>query len=92
MRGDADSLIYPNVGTSLWDVGPGTVMIQALGGHVSGIRGEQYPYSNSTKTEDIKINYGLLVLNNHHFVDKLVQDFKSMLTEIGQGEGVITGL
>lgn len=43
---NSDCHIYSTGGASRWDIGPGTVMIRALGGHVSGIRGEQYEYFN----------------------------------------------
>lgn len=37
-------MLYPNSGANMWDVGPGSVMILALGGYVAGINGKVYQY------------------------------------------------
>lgn len=73
----------------MWDVGPGSVMILALGGYVAGINGHVYQYGRG---EDQAISYGIIALNTHQFVDELIAKFKEVLVEIGQADGKITGL
>ena len=61
VRGLSDCHIYSTGGASRWDIGPGTVLIQALGGHVTNLLGEEYEY----KTEgDMTNAQGLLAINN----------------------------
>jgi len=44
VRGSGDCMLYPNAGANMWDVGPGTVIMKALGGYVAGINGTEYSY------------------------------------------------
>ena len=82
-------MLYPNAGANMWDVGPGTVMIKALGGFVAGVNGTDYTYG---RQEDQTITYGIVAINTHQFADELIHKFKEVLVEIGQADGKITGL
>ena len=80
VRRQSDCHIYSTGGASRWDIGPATVMIKALGGHCSDLRGEDYEYL--TEGDMTNLN-GLLVLNTPELVPELVEKFMAVLKEIG---------
>lgn len=85
----ADCHIYSTGGASRWDIGPGCVMVRALGGHCSDLRGDEYEYL--PKGDMTNLN-GLLCINDKKVVPELTEKFMKILKEIGQDTGPITGL
>jgi 3'-phosphoadenosine 5'-phosphosulfate (PAPS) 3'-phosphatase len=75
------------VGASRWDIGPGSVFIEDLGGSVTGCRGEQYEY-HTEHEHDQKIEAGVFAINSKlaadtYFLPKFKDYFKSVGLETG---------
>jgi len=92
VKREGDCHLYSTGGASRWDIGPGTVFVKALGGHVSDVRGEDYDYVfNPDSSKHVNEN-GLLVCNTPALIPQLVEKFMAVLKEVGQDTGPVTGL
>ena len=80
-----DQYILTKIGPSFWDIGPGHLFVEELGGTLTGARGEVYDYVE--EGGDYSAWAGLLCSNRKLVHAKIIEIFREYMISIGKGEG-----